>query len=221
MMHGKTEGIIFDVDGVLFDSEPLHLKAWLFTADKMGFHLSKEDLFRWTGLPCEELALYIEKRELLKYSAREVFKVKDRFYRKLLENELEFDIEIKRYLKKFAKKLSLAWATTSSRENIKIMFEKADVFDFFKCGICLEDVTKTKPDPEAYLKAAECLNLVPENCIALDDSQAGISSAVNAGVRTFGITGVFGKEELAGAEKIFDSTTDALRWIEKNIFQQE
>ncbi len=90
---------------------------------------------------------------------------------------------------------------------------------YFKGSVCYEDVLNHKPDPEPYLKAADILNISPDNCIALDDSPSGCKSAKAAVMLTFGIAQSFPASELAMADSVFSSTAECCMWLIEKIIE--
>ncbi len=208
-------GIVFDVDGVLFDTEPLHVHAWIDTARQSGFSLLESELASWTGKPCRALAEYLAENNEKVLSVEDLLERKERIFRDLLVTENIFNENIRPLLKKLSSRFPLGWASSSPKQNIALLFRLADISHFFKVGVCLEEVRAPKPDPESYRTAARKIRIRPEKGIALDDSPSGVASAVAAGFLTLGIEGVFKKRELEKAFKTFPSTENALRWIIK------
>ncbi len=213
MGYRNFKGIVFDVDGVLFDTEPLHMKAWIETAAAYGLTLGREDLLPWTGRPCRDLARFLAEESGGKLDSGELYRKKEEVFRKAVLKEDIFDDRMGGLLGELSGRFAVAWATSSPRENIEVMFEKAGITGFFSFGVCLEDVSEPKPAPESYLKACGGLGLSPKECIALDDSPSGVSSALSAGLFTIGIAGEHGGGAPAGADLVFPSAADASLWI--------
>jgi len=207
------KGIVFDVDGVLFNTEPLHVKAWRRIEEKYGFSFSDDFYTGWVGLPCAELAEVIRAKANLSVSGSELLREKEKVFSKLLHTE-EYSIPgTSEGLKQLSRKVPVAWATTSIRAHVEIMFARAGITKYFSCGVCFEDVENKKPDPEAYLKAAAGLGVKPELCAGADDSPSGTKSASMAGLYTIGICSFFGKESLPSADIHFASTAEAMKWL--------
>ncbi len=209
----SISGIIFDVDGVLFDTDPLHAKAWLQTAGKIGFELTEGDLVPWVGKPCSDLADFLSKRNGGSCTGNNLLTVKEELFHQLLLSETFFDEKLRSLLERVSQKIPLTWATSSPGDNIELMFRKTGIIDLFHPGVCIEDVSRPKPDPESYRKAAEKTGLRSEDCLALDDSPSGVASALGAGCVTLGIEGTFDHNVLSGVYRTFPSTEKALHWI--------
>ncbi len=214
----SIKGIIFDLDGVLFDTEPLHRVAWIDTLKEFGFEISDDELIEWTGIPCQLLAAAMEERWESRYSKEEFLSVKEKqFFRLIEERQSVFD-GLPGYLAAVSARVPLAVASSSGGVAVRKLLEMADILRYFKGMVCYEDVEHHKPDPEAYLRAASLLGLQPANCIAVDDSPSGCRSASAAGMITLGITGSFPREELGTADHFFDSTNNACSWIIEKVF---
>ena len=134
----KIKAVIFDMDGVIFDTELVYLKVWSEVFEKYGYKLKKE-----LGVS-------------LKAGAYEILA-------NLKNNNFK-----------------IALATSAAKERALKQLKQADIEKFFDVIISRDDVKETKPNPEIFLKAAEKLNVLPSECIVIEDSSAGIRAAFNA-----------------------------------------
>lgn len=209
-------GIVFDVDGVLFDTEPLHARAWHELGNKYGFHFTDNFFNQWIGRPCVELAEFIQRKENPGLSSEQLLSEKEIIFARLLESEDYLVPGVEEALRLLNQKFPLTWATTSSRVSVEMMFHQAGILHYFKNGICFEDVENRKPDPEPYLKASAVLGIEPSLCAGVDDSPSGTLSAEKAGLFTVGICSFFKKEDLPSAHIHFNSTRKAMQWLLSN-----
>ncbi len=207
------KGIVFDIDGVLFNTEPLHVKAWHRIGERYGFHFADGFLNQWIGRPCAELAAVIQEQKNPGLSSKQLLSEKEEIFVQLLESEDYLVSGVAENLKLLNRKFPLTWATTSSRASVEIMLHRAGIMDFFTNGICFEDVEKKKPDPEPYLKAAGILGIEPELCAGVDDSPSGTLSAQRAGLFTLGICSFFKEKDLPAAAIHFTSSREAMQWL--------
>lgn len=179
----KIKAIIFDMDGVIFDTEMIYLKVWSDVFEKYGYKMTKEIYASVLGTGRENVKkvflnlfgddlpidnMYIEKDENLAKEIEKGVPLKLGAY------------EILEYLKENNFKISLATSAISERA-IK-QLNQANIESFFDAVVCRDDVRKTKPNPEIFLKAANKLGVSPEQCIVIEDSDAGIEAAFNAGM---------------------------------------
>jgi len=206
-------GIVFDLDGVLFDTEPLHREAWNNALEEMGIPISQEELMSWTGVPCQQLSLELENRWEGRYTRDEYYRLKEKHFFSIINSRNSLFDGLADMLEKLSSRYPLAVATSNVRINTESLLRNSGIDGFFKALVCYDDVEKHKPHPEAYLKAASLIAVDPGNCIALDDSPAGCSSALCAGMHTLGIASSFPPTELKMADVIYPDTREACRRI--------
>lgn len=183
----NIKAVIFDMDGVLFDTERVYLESWIKVFKEYGYTMTKEiyiplmgtgrknvkEVFKKTfgdNIPIEEM--YVKKDELL-------FKAID-------NNEVPLKlgaIDILCYLKEEGYKIALA--TSAKRDRVTKQIQANNMNNMFNAIVCGDDVVNSKPDPEIFLKAAKKLDVNPENCVVIEDSLAGIKGANKGGMKGF------------------------------------
>jgi len=205
----NIRGIVFDLDGVLFDTEPLHRDAWNHALDEMGIDISPEELMAWTGVPCQQISAELEEKHHGRYSREEYYRMKEQYFLDIITSRDALFDGLAESLERLSEYVPLTVATSSSRKIAEILLERSGIAGFFKTSICYDDVGRHKPDPEPYLKAAAHIDVKASECIALDDSPSGCSSARSAGMYTIGITSSFPREELGTVHAVFFSTREA------------
>ena len=176
--------VIFDMDGVIFDTESLYLKHWCSIFSKYGYEMTKENYLLVMGRGrkvVKEKFLSIYGENLPIYN---MYKEKDYELSKYIEeNEVpikEGAYELLEFLKVNGYKVALA---TSAKRGRAMKHLKDSRFEnYFDVIITGEDIEKTKPNPEIFLKALERLNIEPKKAIVIEDSIAGIKAAKNAGI---------------------------------------
>ncbi|HEL0027134.1 HAD family hydrolase [Streptococcus equi] len=184
-----VKGIIFDMDGVLFDTEPFYLKrreAFLTSKGIRIDHLSPKDFIGgnlqqiWDKVLAEQVTAN-EARDIA--AAYEDYKL----CHKPPYQELMFK-EVKSCLKDLkGQGLKLALASNSSRCDILLALESSHIKAYFDLTLAREDVTAGKPNPEIYNKAAQALGLAKEELVVIEDSQKGIAAAKAAGLKVLAI----------------------------------
>lgn len=181
------KGAIFDVDGVIVDTVPLHFRAWKRMFEEYGHPFELKDyLAKVDGKPRDEGAGSI----LTELSPEEIKKagaIKQSYYLGLLDSEaLEvFHSTIK--LIHEMKRQGLKIAAASSSKNAKLILEKIDILRFFDANVSGADFKRGKPDPEIFLTAAKRLQLEPSECVVFEDAKSGVEAAVRGGFRCVGI----------------------------------
>ena len=186
------EAIIFDLDGVLVTTDHLHYKAWKRLADELGaFGFSKEDNLRQRGVSrMDSLEVVLEKAPRI-YSEADKIKLaalKNEYYVASLVSIgkgalLPGAIESLEYLRKTGLKIALG----SASKNAQLILEKTGITSYFDALATGHDTTRSKPDPEVFLIAADKLGVSPELCVVVEDADAGVLAAKGAGMRVLGV----------------------------------
>ena len=175
--------VIFDMDGLMFDTEMVFSLAWDYAGEKLGIGKVGYMNLRFLGLKdaYDERIWKAEVGE--KFNAEELKKYTKEFIKNYCENNR---VPVKKglymllnYLK--VNDYKLAVCSSSSFNSVIHHLKSADVYNYFDIIVSGDMVSKAKPDPEIYLKACEMLNVDPKDCYALEDSKNGLLSAHNAG----------------------------------------
>lgn len=177
------KGVIFDMDGLMLDTEKLLARYWMQAAQEAGFPMELEHVLGIRSLAAvyakpKLQAIFGKSFDYEAIRARRRTLTADHLQQYGIPKKAGLD-ELLQYLKKHTYKIAVATAT--DRERTDKYLQQVDVADYFDVRICGDMVTKGKPDPEIYLTACQALNLPPEQCIALEDSPNGIRSAHAAG----------------------------------------
>lgn len=190
-MMNNLKAIIFDLDGVICFTDKYHYKAWKALADKLGIYFDEEINNRLRGVSrMASLEIILERAEKT-YSDEEKGKFaaeKNAIYVDLLDEMSESDLseEVKTTLHTLKEK-GLLLAIGSSSKNAKKILEKLGLRDFFDAISDGTNITKSKPDPEVFLKAAEMLGVSPKEALVVEDALAGIDAAVAGGFKSAGL----------------------------------
>ena len=188
----KIKGLIFDLDGVLVFTDKFHYQAWKTMADELGVYFDETINHRLRGVSrMDSLEIILERYEGPDLSLREKEKLaekKNEIYRTLLESMTPDDVtkEVRDTLTKLREK-GYKLAIGSSSKNAKFILEKVELKDAFDAISDGNNITKSKPDPEVFLKAAEYLGLPPKACMVVEDAEAGIKAAKKGGMYAAGI----------------------------------
>lgn len=177
--------VIFDMDGLMFDTERVFIEAWDYAGEMMGVGKAGYMVYKTLGMNSvasyeiwkEEFGNKYNQKDLSKYTKEFI----EKYYR---ENKVPIKTglyTLLEYLKK--EKAKLAVASSSSRVVVEKNLDDAGVKDYFSVIICGDMIKKSKPEPDIYLKACEMLNENPKDCIALEDSKNGLLSAYRAGCK--------------------------------------
>lgn len=206
-------GVLFDLDGVLFDTEPLHRRAWMDAMRGFGHQIDEDSLIAWTGIPCEDLALHYESNLKPVLPWRRYHEKKGEAFRRLVARELRPFPGVPEAVEQIAGICSTGYVTSNNRIDAELMLETSGLSAILPIGVAFEDVDLRKPAPDPYLKAAGILGVEPSRCVAVEDSPSGVASARAAGMTVAAVTTTFDKEVLSEASRIFPDTASACAWI--------
>lgn len=189
-MSGKP-AFIFDLDGVLVFTDKYHYQAWKEMADSIGCYFDEKINNRLRGVSRMASLEIILERADRKYSQEEkeaLAAKKNEIYRGLLKQMTPKDVtdQVRRTLAAL-KATGHKLAVGSSSRNTKFILRQVDLTEPFDAVSDGTNITRSKPDPEVFLKAAEFLGEKPENCIVIEDARAGIDAAKAGGMRAIGI----------------------------------
>ncbi|MFH1347931.1 MAG: beta-phosphoglucomutase family hydrolase [Candidatus Margulisiibacteriota bacterium] len=199
---------IFDLDGVIVNTVPLHFGAWKRMFEGYGHQFTMEDyLAKVDGRPRLEGAAAI----LTELSLEEIKKageIKQGYYQKLLDSEaieiFESSVKIIQQLKNRGIKLA---AASSSKNAVQIL-KKIKLYDVFDVNVSGADFEKGKPDPEIFLTAASRLGAKPEESVVFEDAKSGVDAAANGGFLCIGINRHHNAEALAKASRIVNDLSE-------------
>lgn len=188
----SIKGVIFDLDGVLVFTDKLHYQAWKKMADKMNIYFDEEINNRLRGVSrMDSLEIILENyhgEPLSKEKKEHLATEKNDTYRELLNTMTREDVsdevrETLAELKKRGYKISLG----SSSKNAKFILEQVELLNMFDAISDGNNISKSKPDPEVFLKGAEYLGLSPEVCLVVEDAEAGVEAGIAGGMQVAAI----------------------------------
>ena len=177
--------VIFDLDGLMFDTKKAFIKAWDYAGEKIGIGKAGYMVYKTLGMSIAA-SYEIWKEEFgERYNQEELRKYTKEFLKKNYEeNKVPVKSGLYVLLEFLEKENSkLAAASSSPRWEVEKHLTDAGIIDYFSVIICGDMVEKSKPAPDIYLKACEMLNENPEECFALEDSKNGLLSAYRAGCK--------------------------------------
>lgn len=220
----KFKAIIFDFDGVLFDSEKIHLQACNEVFSTLGFNIPEEEYFqRYVGLSDNEMFPLILNDKNIKCESAQLKVLrasKVNAYKTIINRSESLDglLNVKRFIDSYVHKVdNLAICSGSTREEIESTLNKLEngtLRKYFKTVITIDDLNVGKPSPEGYLLAANRLGLQPQHCLAIEDTQKGASAAKASGMSVAVITTSINNPEFKNVDLIAKSYEEIDAWIE-------
>jgi HAD superfamily hydrolase (TIGR01509 family) len=180
-------GLIFDCDGTLIDSMPLHYQAFLAVLPRHNLHLPETLFYQWAGAPVDEVIRRLAAEKGLTVDARAIANERDAYFHSLPPSALRPVKAVVEIARHFHRRLPMAVATGSTLESAEISLRAIGVYDLFDAVISSQHVGRPKPAPDVFLKAAERINIDPGECVAFEDADAGLQAARAAGMFTVDI----------------------------------
>ncbi len=205
----EQKGIIFDLDGVIVDTAKFHFLAWKNLAESLDIHFNKKQNEQLKGVSrVESLKKILSwgKKSISESHFEELLKTKNQEYLEYVYKMDESEIlpDVLKYLK-LLKEKEIPVALGSASKNAKIILERVHLLPYFDVIVDGNEVSKAKPDPEVFTKAASLLKVKNTNCIVFEDSIAGVQAANNANMLSIGIGE---KEILHEADFVFKDFTE-------------
>lgn len=191
------KAVIFDLDGVLVSTDEMHFKAWSRLAEEIGITtFTKQDNIRQRGVSrMASLEIVLEKSDK-SYTDEEKAELADRknsYYCEMLKTLTPDDVlDGALDFLKLLKANNIKTAVGSASKNAPVILEKTGLTEYLDAISCGLDVTKSKPDPEVFLKAAEKLGIEPKDCLVVEDAHAGVLAAKNGNMYALAVGAAYG-----------------------------
>ncbi len=223
------KAIFFDFNGVIIDDEQLQLQAYREILLEHSIDLTEADYYAALGMDDKTFvrtAFAKASRDLPEATLQSILEEKGVKHRKLIEDDLPLFPGVVTFVKSVARGYSVGLVSMATLDEASYVLHRSGLHKLFSVVVTAEEVSACKPDPECYVDAFNKLNelrqierrlpLLPDECLAIEDSPPGILAARGAGMRTLGVTNTVSEEQLraAGADvvtpSLFDWTADAV-----------
>ncbi|MEM5793412.1 MAG: HAD family phosphatase [Candidatus Aenigmatarchaeota archaeon] len=197
------KAVLFDMDGTLIDSEDMHtLSLKEAIKEILGVDIPKEEIEKYVGFP------YVEKLKMIFNEDKKEF---EKVAQLALEKNKKYihlvklPPEVKKILKNLRKKFKIGLVTASTKNQAEPLLEMVDIKKYFDIIVTRDDVKKNKPYPDPYLFAANRLDLKPEECVVVEDSNTGLKSGKSAGMKCIIIKHIYNNDQdFSGADFILE-----------------
>ena len=213
----KIKCVIFDMDGVIIDSEALHKKAYYETFISLGLEVSENLYKTLTGSSTINAFQRLIAHFNLAEDPNELVLQKRKRYVNFFENDPTLHLvegveDIIKYF--YNKEITLVLASSSAMINIDRVFNRFDLNQYFTAKISGADLTESKPHPEIFEKAAVLGNTPKENCIVIEDSDNGVKAANDAGIFVFGYNNPLSEgQTLENANAVITEYSELMRYF--------
>lgn len=179
---GNVKLVIFDMDGLIFDTERLSYESWREAANKFNINFDLNLLYKLLGTNHESVRNTLHNEFENKINVDDYIMERNNIYlSKIMNGEVEKKKGVEELLKYLNdKNIKKAVATSSNREVAYKLLKDADIYNYYDYILCGDEVKKSKPNPEVFLKVAEKLDIPANQCMVLEDSEAGTIAASRA-----------------------------------------
>jgi beta-phosphoglucomutase-like phosphatase (HAD superfamily) len=179
--NGDFRAYLFDCDGTIADSMPLHYLAWQGALAEWNCEFPEELFYAWGGLSVAEIVERLNQQQSLKMPVQDVLRKKERIYFDSI-SKLKAVPEVLDQINSNYGRIPFAVVSGSVRESVTASLASLGLLEKFEVLVCAGDYTKSKPDPEPFLLAASRLGVPPESCLVFEDADLGIVAAKSAGM---------------------------------------
>ena len=213
-MFRNVRAVIFDMDGVLVDSEPLHIKTDAVALAHFGIELDPETFRGYTGMDnhvffrdmCVKYGLKVSPEKVLEYKNSLLLSIYEKEGVPLVPGVSEMLSELRD--RKYSD-IRFAIASSSGRNFVDCAVQALCIGSFLYCSVSGDDVRMAKPDPEIFLMTASRMGVYSGDCLVLEDSRNGIEAARNAGMHVVGYYNpLSGNQDLSKADVVIESLLD-------------
>jgi len=211
------KAVIFDFDGVIANTEPVHMRAFQLTLGEDGITLTEEEYYS-NYLAYDDKTLFktvLKDKEITHDETviRELMERKSGHYESIIKDNIEILPGVKDFIGKLSGKYRLAIGSGALRREIADILEFAGIGDYFDVIVSAEDVENCKPAPDVFVEVLRRLNasgpsagaISPEECLVVEDSVSGVEAALSVGMKCLAVTNSYSADELSRAHIVKES----------------
>ena len=177
----QPEGLIFDCDGTIVDTMPIHYAAWCSTTAKHGLVFPEERFYALGGVSPFEVLRMLSEEQGVEIDSNAVTYQKEAKYMELIGNAKEIP-EVMQIVRDNHGKLPMAVASGGTHETVEGILQQCGIRHYFDAIVTSQDVDNPKPAPDTFLEAARRSNVAPEKCRAYEDADMGMKAILAAGM---------------------------------------
>jgi beta-phosphoglucomutase len=204
----KQLGVIFDMDGVLVDTGWAHRRSWYDLAQKERLEMSDEFFRRTFGMQNDTI-LPMLRPGISREQMERLADWKEQRYRQIVQERVELAPGVADLLADLKQHgFRLAIGSSAPPENLDVFWERLGLADWFEARVTKEEIARSKPAPDTFLRAAQKIGLAPACCAVIEDAVPGVQAARAAGMPVIAVTTTRSCEDLAQADRIVNSLAE-------------
>jgi beta-phosphoglucomutase family hydrolase len=185
-LHHHYEGLVFDMDGTLADTMPTHYAAWSRSMAAHGIEFTEERFYALGGVPAPRVVAVLAEEQGKQVDAEAIAAAKEALFIELM-TEVQPIVPVRAIAEYHREHIPMAVATGSPGWAAKRILNALGIWDWFGAVVAAEDVSRPKPAPDIYLRAAELIGVRAERCHAFEDTVLGVEAARSAGMTVIDI----------------------------------
>jgi len=198
--------VLWDMDGVIADSQSFHFAAWQETFAKRGVKFSGEEFVRIFGTRNDFIVHSVMGKGLPERDVQIIVQEKEENFRQKARGNIKPFPGVVRLLSSIKNgNFRLGLVSSAPKENIALILGELDLEGLFDCIVFGQEVSESKPSPQIYLLAADKLEVTPKDCVVIEDSPLGVKAAKTAGMQCLAVTNTHPIQELQEADRVVDS----------------
>ena len=174
-------GLVFDCDGTIADTMPMHFRAWKEALNLHGVELAEATFYELAGVPTEKIIEILNEKHGAHMPLRETAEYKEKLYHDLIPQVIAIEPVVE-VVKKYYGKLPMAVATGGWRSVVTATLSALKLDHYFETIVTADDVKHGKPAPDIFLEAARRIGVPPEHCVGLEDAELGLQAVRAAGM---------------------------------------
>ncbi len=179
---GPFAAYLFDCDGTIANSLPLHYEAWQAAVQPWGGHMPLDLFYAWGGIPVPKTVEMLNEHLSLSMPVEAVTELREQEYFKRFPT-LAAHPEVERIIRDMHGRIPLAVVSGSARASVEKTLRHLGLWECFDAVVGAEDVARGKPAPDPFLAAARKLGVEPSKCLVFEDAQPGVDAAIAAGMK--------------------------------------
>ena len=214
--------VIFDMDGVLSDTGPVHFESWVKMTSEIGVEFTKEFFEKIFGQQSPEIIRKLMGPNVDEITIEKWANLKEKYYRDMVKDQLKPLPGVIELIKElYDLKFKLAVGSSGPRENVELLLTSLKIKKYFNAVITAAEIKRGKPEPDVFLEAAKRVKIKPNKCVVIEDAPVGIESAKRAGMKCIALTTTHPEKELYNADLIVKNLSEISSKDIKNLLNIE